>query len=225
MQKELTKWENELKTILTAQNEGRMGIASRVFVLLKESGAYAPLLLQDFYECSFLMPFDAEKQGKRLYTKKEEQNLVGKLRDSGLIQQIQDLFQKNYSKNEFYEQLWEIICNSKILKSEKQRVFILYLMWGNPRIPYFQLTDMIQFTEDDVSEELEKVQLLIAEAKYALFSRFPNRPEEAYAMVRLFDEVPTNKGKAVLLSMIIRYVELRMMNNIKNRIAREKLME
>ena len=107
--------------------------------------------LRFFLENSELIEPSNEERVKAIFSKEESlelEEMYGQMINGMLAA----LLTKNLSVNEFYEELWGAIVDNPILKEEKVKVFALYYIWIDMRIPYFQLDKGIKMSNEEFAD-------------------------------------------------------------------------
>lgn len=107
--------------------------------------------------------------------------------------------------DKFYVLLWDEIQNGGKFTSEEERAYAIYLALRNPRIPYFDLEDGLQMSDEVYAniyrENIESVQKI----RYILATRFNQKTQRASLLLNVLDTI-SNESKAVVFNSIIKYV-------------------
>lgn len=202
-------WESELKSILDKPELGGWEIISQVYDLIVRNEDNAPKVLKRFFELSEVMSIDCSTRSHNRYTKAKEDELLRKYSKCGFFEKVDELFSQNTEVEEFYSNLWKLIKSYPDIASKKERVFMTFSVWQNPRIPYFQLPQGMKMSNDEFREIWDDIQETLTQARFVIFSRFEQRSEEASVLLDLLNQCNTKKKKAVLLAVIISLVEAR----------------
>lgn len=162
----------------------------------------APKLLKFFFENSDRIESTEEKECQKFFDEGEEnlyQECYGKLTD-GLLEQ---LLKRRVTVEAFYQQLWEFISMDALFPDEKAKVFALYYIWIDIRIPYFELPESIRIDKQEFEQIQEEIRPQLQNARFILASRFSRWSELAYLLVQILDSLKDVKQKAVLLGYIL----------------------
>lgn len=123
------------------------------------------------------------------------------------------LRQQNPTEPEFYRRLWEYIATSPELPSTEARVFTLYNMATDRRIPYCQVGwDKLAHMEDEefhrLSDDFVKSEF---NAKLNYILEYPHRQQTEYAslVINLLDSLP-DRLKPILLARVFSYNEAKL---------------
>lgn len=142
-----------------------------------------------------------------------------------LVDSLLDLsLKKNYSKDEFYKYLWELLSGTSALDGEGERIFSLYYVLIDRRIPYFQIDreGLYKVPDDDFRKMRGKYKDEILKIRYLFYSNYDMKTEKASALLEEFginkpnlDSTPEtiegykkNIMRMVELSSIIAFEEL-----------------
>lgn len=202
----------KLELILKNNNGKEIDLVYSVYELLESAGESAPILLKKFLDSSPLMN-QQEKKGKVLISDsifRERKDKVALFVDDWLESTIKD----SPSENEFYRRLWEFIQDNKSFRGKNNKIIALYLIWMDPRIPYFKLKPGLKMSNEVFSKICEEIDTELLKARFTLYSRYEQRPEEASVLLSLMNELESQEEKAVLLAYIIRSVEIRTLKQL-----------
>lgn len=108
----------------------------------------------------------------------------------------------------FYFSLWDEILNGSQFISEEEKAFAIYLALRNPRIPFFNLEDGLQMSDETYAqtfrENLESVQKI----RYIVGTRFDQKTQQASLLLDVLDSISDQEVKAVVFTAIIKYAIL-----------------
>lgn len=194
-----------LSEVCDQTKNDRLNICACIYRMLIEQPDDAPEALRYFFENSERIESAnsrtadgniSESTGKEL--KKQYAELV----DALFEQQLS----KNLPISVFYQKIWEVISVSPCFDDENARIFALYYIWIDARIPYFQLDDGISMSNKEFQEYSEQMLTDIQKARFILRSKFfEQRTSRASVLLGLIESQKSDKEKAVLLSHILSF--------------------
>lgn len=123
---------------------------------------------------------------------------------------VDNLLSENTSKEEFYQRLWmDGICKNTLLQDEKEKAYALYRIWQDSRIPYFQLDQGMEMSDEVFMEYSEKNRQLIKKAFFIINSSFAQRSQQGDLLLRVLDECAMNEDKVVVMAQILSNIEMK----------------
>lgn len=179
------------------------------FVISEADSNEKAKLLEEFIIGFQQTPSDCELKLQTFMDKDELQRFrhrYGKMVDSYL----EELIELSLPKPEFYTKLWNYIQNSSELTTQKLRVFALFNIVIDKRVPYFMIDrksmlsmDNDQFTalNNQVGDEA------FGELEYILKSKFNQKTEQASLVVKMLEALPEFKLKTVFIVRLIAFYE------------------
>lgn len=109
--------------------------------------------------------------------------------------------QQNESEQVFYKMLWSIINESMLFDNEAKKIFALYFILIDKRIPYFKIDESLLYSMSN-----ERFQELLKETarqgqriRFILKSEFSQKSERAAVLLSEFGIVPPSDGNQQLL--------------------------
>ena len=118
---------------------------------------------------------------------------------------LDNFLRRNLSEWDFYVNLWNMIASDKyVLIEEKARVFALYYILIDKRIPYFQLGESIKMSNDEYKEIAERLLSKRNKLRFILSIPIDTKTERAGYLLDLLDEyISLPKERAVLMSYLV----------------------
>lgn len=116
---------------------------------------------------------------------------------------IECLLKKNYTKEEFYKNLWNEISENEVLSNINMQVFAIYYVWIDVRIPYFELTPGIKMSGDEYRRIRKKILKEIQQARFILSIPVDQKTERASRLVALLDSLGSEEERTVLMAQIL----------------------
>lgn len=134
-----------------------------------------------------------------LSTLKEE---FGSLVDALLEQALGE----NLPESDFYSRLWTAINNTPFFDRDNAKIFALYYIWIDVRIPYFQLPDGLAMSNQEFQVISDEIRSSIQKARFALkTNKFKSRTSRSSVLLEIISNQKDDKERAVLMSYILAY--------------------
>lgn len=124
------------------------------------------------------------------------------------------LIQQGLECGEFYRKLWNSIQNDALLDLEEEKIYALYYLWIDGRLPYFSLDKGIYMENDEFRELSAKRRKEIKKACYILEAPLQQRTEQTSLIIQILDGCESEEEKAVILAQIFAYLERRIWDGI-----------
>ena len=122
---------------------------------------------------------------------------------------------KNLPPKEFYKKVWEVVIQSSSLDTENAKIFALYVIRSDARIPYFQLNlnDSVQMSNETFAKYSQSLNIYIQKAQFiSRTNLFEQRTSRASVLLDLIDELKSREEKAVLMSHLLAMQQLALLN-------------
>lgn len=126
-------------------------------------------------------------------------SLVDELLDSTLKKSI-DL---KYTEDEFYKVVWDKVVNNSIFEDDSLRIFSMYYILIDPRIPYYSINKGVYMEDSEYSLIFESLRKSINKLNFILSFNFEQKTQEASNLLDLILEQKNYKTQVVLLSYAI----------------------
>lgn len=193
---------DEITTFMSKVSGEKIDIAAHVyFMLAKEQEAGKKLRY-------FLVNADeigsSEEEAVEQYFLPKQ---VGELREKcedlvkGLLGK---LIKENMDEEEFYDALWERgIKNNSLLEKEDEKIYALYCIWMDRRIPYFKLGTGIKMSNEQFREITIKNKAQIKKAVFIINSDFSQKTERCSLLNEILDANESESEKSVILAQIL----------------------
>ena len=146
-------------------------------------------------------------------------SLYGEAVDSALVAYTRKGLLEGWSREEFYDHLWEFISTNIMWNSNEEKAFVLYYIAIDARTPYYNVGTGLKMSGDDYSKIQDEIFEAFREFRYIIALDFSQRTEEASLVLNLINRMDTEEEKIVLLSRIIGYYNdriERLINKLKN---------
>lgn len=119
---------------------------------------------------------------------------------------LEDLQEKSPSEAQFYDELWKYIQYAPELTSKKIRVFALFDIVIDKRVPYIQIdrSSMLSMDNDEFRALNRQVgEERFAKLEYILNGSFEQQTQRASLVVKILEEIPDFKLKTVFMARLI----------------------
>lgn len=181
-----------------------------------------PILLQ--YACELFLTCES----KESYIVTDSEYLPEKEKLKELYEDITDSILLSYLKRghqelEFYTQLWKAITSNSVFPDEKSKVFSLYEILIDARIPYFHIdAEVLYSMSNERFKELRKEnRSMTQKIRFILLMKFEQKTEKASALLNELgipkpsnqkatrEEIAAYERKLIILVEIIQQLETR----------------
>ena len=127
----------------------------------------------------------------------------GKVIDALLDSSIRVAMNVKMDEDTFYKQLWEnIVCNS-LFSTEEERLFALYYIMIDKKIPYFTITNGLAMENKRYQSLMEDYESIIQKIKFILAVKFDQRTQEASNLLDILLAFDDYDVQVMLLSRIV----------------------
>ncbi len=124
------------------------------------------------------------------------------------------LLQQGLECGKFYRKLWNSIQDGALLDLEEEKIYALYYLWIDIRLPYFSLDKGIYMENDKFREISDKRCKEIKKACYILEAPLQQRTEQTSLIIQILEGCESEEEKAVILAQIFSYLERRIWDGI-----------
>lgn len=196
------KIRNNIAHILQTASGDKLDITYQIYDLILADQGNEPQTLAYFIKCSEEMESSSEEHVEKHFSEEEKYQFTvayGKMIDGSL----EALLRENYTEDEFYARLWNFIENTPILSEKKKKVFALYYIWVDVRVPYFQLKPGLRMSNETFQQYCKSLDPLIREARFILFAPTDQKTERASRLLSLIERLENENEKAVLMVQIL----------------------
>ena len=118
---------------------------------------------------------------------------------------LDNFLRRNLSELDFYSGLWNMIISDQyVLINENEKVFALYYIFIDKRIPYFQLGESVKMSNEEYKETSERLASKKCKIRFILSIPINSKTERAGYLLDLLDEyVEFPKERAVLMAYLV----------------------
>lgn len=204
--------EEMVKLLEKAKGE-KADIAAAVYGLIQKTEA--PLeAFRFFLENADDVDSLEEEEIESYFTASQLQKL-----EAGCGQMVEGIFDKLLSKNmdpeDFYSELWKkTIRDSYIFENDNEKIYALYRIWIDGRIPYFKIGSGLKMSDEKFSAIIKEKKNEIKKAIFILNSSFSQRTERCSLLVDILDACAEEEEKAVILAQMLSLTERKSMAKV-----------
>lgn len=131
---------------------------------------------------------------------------------------------KRLDQDEFYRELWEKgIEKNEFLSGDEEKIYVLYCIWLDGRIPYFKLETGILMENDRFSEIVKSKEDAIKKLIFIFNSDFSQRTEWGSHLIKILESCETEDEKAVIMAQILSLSEHKAYKEFMSRLQRKQL--
>lgn len=129
--------------------------------------------------------------------------------DSLLDGILNKLLSKHLGKTDFYRELWKNIESDVLFEEQDQKIYALYRIWVDGRIPYFQIDSGLKMSNGEFQESIKAAEDLIREITFILNCKFEQKTERSSVLIDVLNRCKDDKERAVVLAYIIGVTEVK----------------
>lgn len=117
---------------------------------------------------------------------------------------LDNFLRRNIEEYDFYHGLWEAIsCDKLVLENEKDKVFALYYILIDSRIPYFRLGTSIEMSTEQLNEYLRNLTPYRQKIRFILSVPIPSKTERAGYLLEVLDEFQKSPNERAALMVYL----------------------
>ena len=214
---------NEIEYFLSRVSGEKVDIAAQIYFML-EKEENAGQKLQYFLAATNEIESSEEEPVEQHFLPKQ----IGELREKcdDLIRGVLGkLIKENMDEKDFYDALWEKgIRNNPLFEQEDEKIYALYCVWMDRRIPYYKLDMGIKMPNEEYKEITVKNEARIRKAVFVINSDFSQKTERASLLNKILDESKSESEKAVILAQILDAMIQKVVEGLLNRTSDEEDM-
>lgn len=194
-----------LSKVTNDSEQDRINICAWIYSKITTEDVDSVDLFRFFLENADDIESDASAKANDIFSEadvKEYTKKYGSLTDAV----FEKILAENHPETQFYKKLWESINESVIFDTEKARIFALYYIWIDIRIPYYQLGNGMSMTNQKFSEITNSIKGDIKKARFILRTNiFDKRSNRSSILLELIEKQPSVEERTVLLAHIISF--------------------
>lgn len=122
---------------------------------------------------------------------------------------LNKLLSKHLGKSEFYRELWKNIESDVLFEEKNQKIYALYRIWVDGRIPYFQIGNGLKMSNEEFQDSIKATESLIHEIAFILNCKFEQKTERSSVLLDVLNRCKDDKERAVVLAYIISATEVK----------------
>lgn len=124
---------------------------------------------------------------------------------------LNKLVLKHLDKTVFYRELWKSVIESDLFfEKEKHKIFALFRIWSDGKIPYFQISDGMKMSDEEFSKIIKEKEELLHEIVFVMNCKFEQKTELSSILLNILERCKDEKERAVVLAHIINCSEIRL---------------
>ena len=128
---------------------------------------------------------------------------------------IDKLISQKLEEDEFYSQIWNRIERpDSEFETEKEKVFALYKIWMNRKVPYFKLSDGMKMQNEKYKNIATEKMMQVKKASFIVNSEFEQRTEKSSLLLELIEQCESEEEKVVMLALILTMSEKRAVSDL-----------
>lgn len=188
----------QILVLLRTLSGHRINVCGEIYEILRKSGEQAGKLLKYFYEISETITSSEEREARVFLSEGEVEDYIrryGKIVD-GILE---NMLIKKPDKETFYIELWKKLNLESLFEDDKSRIFALYYVWIDIRIPYFELPETVRLEEEEYRCIVKKISEKIQETRFIFASDFQKWTEVSSLLLKLMEDMNQNE-KIVFLA-------------------------
>lgn len=200
-----SQFETEINDILENTEGGRIRIFTKAYDLIGRQKQPGLAL------CRFL---DKANSLRKLKKTDQEEDSVAldfiqfRYKYGTLVEGILDkLISDRMNEDDFYCAVWDEIQNSTYFVQEKEKIYAMYVIWTDGRIPYYKMPEGIQMENEKFGEIIKKNNEQIKKIIFILNSKFAQKTERSSLLIGVLDSLETEEDKAVILAQILAMID------------------
>lgn len=202
MCEERLSFSEELCKMLTKVSGEKIDIAAKIYLMLAKEEEVGKKL-RYFLENADEIESSKEEEVEQYFMPRR----VGELREKceDLVKSVLGkLIKENMDEDKFYDALWEKgIWNNPFLEQEDEKIYALYCIWRDSRIPYFKLETGIKMTNEQFREISIMNKAQIKKALFIINSDFSQKTERCSLLNNILEASESENEKAVVLAHIL----------------------
>lgn len=176
----------------------KLDICYEIYKIITSIEGNEAKLLRFFYENSEMIEQSNKRKVTQIFFDDEHNELeacYGKMID-GILEAA---LQKRLPEEEFYQMLWDAISSNLMLEDDKAKVFAIYYLWIDVRIPYFGLETGLRMENEEFKMLTKKGLNDIKKSRFILTTPMEQRTERASLLLRVLDSIEDERERAVLM--------------------------
>lgn len=205
--------EAELQQLLQGAKGEKIDIAASVYDIIKKAERPAEQL-RFFLESADEIESSGENEVEKRFTASEVQKLKNDCEQliSGALSKM---INSSLEEDAFYQGLWEnVIDNNPMLSTENEKIYALYQIWRDGRIPYFKLEQGLKMSNERFKEISMENRGLLKKAIFVMNREFEQKTERSSNIVRILDMCKNEEEKAVILAQVLDIGERKVLSSL-----------
>lgn len=199
-------YELELRELLEHAKGKMINVAAKVFEIISDYSDPVPPL-EWFYQNIKEIKSTKENEVEAVISREQFEALRQSL-DTMVVGILDNLLLEYLPEREFYEELWKrVFSNDMLFTTREQKVYALFRIWVDQRIPYCQIDAGMKMEDTEYREIIADKNYEIQKAIFITYSKFEQRTQSSSQFLKILEECESDREKAVLLSLILSMAE------------------
>lgn len=204
---EKNKIEKYLSSIICESTLDRLNACAYIYSIIEKTSDNSQQLFEYFLSTADKIDGNGRVTIDACYTNEDRKALekkYGKLTD----QILEVLLASNPDEHDFYVQLWSNISSTPLYSDRDSKIFALYYIWIDARIPYFKMESGLQMDNSEFAQRTENLRDIIGKARFILRTNyFSQRTARASELLALIDSVKDKKDQSILMAHVLTLAE------------------
>lgn len=200
IENEIARLEQFLKTV----KGETFDICAKIYLVIESSREPAQVL-RWLFEKGYYVESDESIEVEAYITLVKYKEMRQRL-EKDVQKLLDDLIKQNVAEIEFYQSLWNSMNDVERFCDKAEQIYALYSIYIDPRVPYFQLCELVTMENETVLEITTSIENDIKKLIYLLFYEFEQKTEEAAALLDVLDSKSNKEEKIVLMAHLLQKI-------------------
>ncbi|MDW7656411.1 MAG: hypothetical protein SCM11_04465 [Bacillota bacterium] len=116
------------------------------------------------------------------------------------------ILQENLEEELFYMKLWQKITTETLLPDAEDKIFALFFIWIDNRIPYFKLGQPLILPDNEIASYVDKLETKLNKARFIICAKNRRLHTKASYVLEIMNEIENHQEKAVFLSIVFNII-------------------
>ncbi len=179
----------------------KLNACAHIFSMIEKNPENSQELFEHFLSTAKSIEGRGEAKIDVIYTDKEREALKKKY-GTLINETLELLLKRNLDEHDFYTQLWNNIFCTTAFQEKDSKVFALYYIWIDARIPYFKLEAGLQMDNSEFVQRTQNLNsnLALAKAQFILKTNyFSQKTARASVLLSLIDSLKEKEEDRIVL--------------------------
>lgn len=111
--------------------------------------------------------------------------------------------EKRVSEETFYTELWKRVWDDIVLPTHEDRTAFLQILWGDARIPYFQIDEGRSLQEEEFKRIVDKIHLALQKGEFIMNANIPYKSQRASLLIDVANSLDGDAERIVFWGVLI----------------------